>query len=237
MTGIHVAALIAAGIVLAAAAALWLVFAKPQRRWLYVVLLAIQLPMSWAAFHFVRVPLDRWIAGAIADRGTYTLLTMFYAPLTEEPAKLWPLLLPFVWRRLGRENAAGIALALGIGFGIGEIGFLAERVARVPQMAGLPAFAFTGFIFERVLVCLWHPAFAAVTVAAAARRPALIPAALLGSMALHFLGNFPIYLASRNAFGLGAAGWQQALLGWTLIYAIAMALLLAWLGWRGRQPR
>lgn len=237
MAGIYVAALIAAGIVLSAAVVLWLVFARPERRWLYALLLALELPMSWAAFHYFRVPLDGWLTGAVADRGTYALLTMFYAPLTEEPAKLWPLLLPFVWRRLGRENAAGVALALGIGFGLGEIAFLAERVARVPAMAGLSAFAFNGFVFERVLVCIWHPAFAAVTVAAAARKPALIPLALLGSIALHFLGNFPIFLAARDAFGLGRAGWQEALLAWTLIYAVLSGLLLAWLAWRGRQPR
>lgn len=237
MPGLYVAALAAAGIVLAAAVALWLVFAKPERRWLYALLLALELPMSWAAFRYLRAPLDGWLAGAVADRGAYALLAMLYAPLTEEPAKLWPLLLPFVWRRLGRDNAAGIALALGIGFGLGEIGFLAEQVARAPAIAALPPEAFAGFVFERVLVCVWHPAFVAVTVAAAARRPALLPAGLLGAMALHFVGNFPIYLAARDAFGLGRAGWQQALLAWTLIYAVLMGMLLAWLAWRGRQPR
>jgi hypothetical protein len=237
MAGVYVAALIAAGIVLSAGIVLCLAFVRPERRWLYALLLVLQLPMSWAAYHYLRAPLDGWLAGAVADRGTYALLAMLYAPVTEEPAKLWPLLLPFVWRRLGRENAVGVALALGLGFGIGEIGFLAESVARAPAMAELSAFAFHGFIFERVLVCVWHPAFTAVTVAVAARKPALIPLGLLGSMALHYLGNFPIYLAVRDAFGLGHAGWQQALLAWTLIYAVLMGLLLAWLVWRGRRPR
>ena len=237
MAGIHTAALIAAGIVLAAGLALLLVLGKPQRRWLYAVLLLLQLPMSAAAFYYLRVPLDGWLSAAVADRGTYSLLAMLYAPLTEEPAKLWPLLLPFVRRRLGRENAVGVALALGLGFGIGEIGFLAERVARTPSLAALSWFAFTPFIVERVLVCVWHPAFAAVTVAAAARRPALVPVALLGSMALHFIGNFPIFLGARDVLGLGREGWQAALFGWTLFYAVLMALLLAWLRWRGRKAR
>jgi hypothetical protein len=237
MAGIDAAALIAAGIALAAATALLFVVARPGRRWLYVVLFLLQLPMSAAAFHYLRVPLDGWLSGAIADRAVYTFVTLVYAPLTEEPAKLWPLALPFVWRRLGRENAAGVALALGIGFGIGEIGFLAERLARAPALAALSWFQFWGFIYERVLVCVWHAGFAAVTVAAAARRPALIPAALLGSMALHYLGNFPIYLASRDVLGLGRAGWQSAMLAWTLIYAALMALLLAGLARRGRATR
>jgi hypothetical protein len=237
MAGIHTAALIAASLVLAAAAILLLVFAKPERRWLYVALLVLELPMSAAAFHYLRLPLDGWLSGAIADRAVYTFVTLLYAPLTEEPAKLWPLLLPFVWRRLGRENAVGVALALGIGFGIGEIAFLAERIAQMPALASLSWFAFLGFVFERVLVCIWHPAFTAVTVAAAARRPTLVPAALLGSMALHYVGNFPIYLASRDVFGLGREGWQSAMLAWTLVYAALMGLLLAWLAWRGRLAR
>jgi hypothetical protein len=237
MQGIYVAALIAAGVALAAALALLLAFAKPGRRWLYVALLAIELPMSAAAFYLVRAPLDGWVSAAVPDRALYTFVTLFYAPLTEEPAKLWPLLLPFVWRRLGRENAVGLALALGLGFGIGEIAFLAERLARAPSLAALSWFAFNGFIFERVLICVWHPAFAAVTVVAAARRPALAPLALLGSMALHFVGNFPIFLASRNALGLGRETWQTALLGWTLVYSVLMALLLAWLWRRGRVAR
>jgi hypothetical protein len=237
MAGIYIVALIAAGIVLAVAAALLFVFAKPGRRWLYLVLFLLQLPMSAAAFHYVRVPLDGWVSAAIADRTTYTLVTLFYAPLTEEPAKLWPLLLPFVWRRLGRENAVGVALALGVGFGAGEIAFLAEQFARTPALAALPWDQLLGFVYERVLVCIWHPGFVAVTVAAAARRPALIPAALLGAMALHYLGNFPIYLAARDVFGLGRETWQLAVLGWTLVYAVLMALLLAWLAWSGRRAR
>jgi hypothetical protein len=237
MPGLYVAALIAAGIALAGARVLLLVFAKPGRRWLFVVLLAVELPMSAAAFHLLRVPLDGWLSPAISDRALYTFLTLFYAPLTEEPAKLWPLLLPFVWRRLDRANAVGVALALGIGFGIGEIAFLAERLGRAPAVAALSWFAFNGFVFERVLVCVWHAAFVAVTVVAAARRPALAPLALVGSMALHFAGNFPIFLAARNTFGLGREQWQMALLGWTLVYTVLMALLLAWLWWRGRVAR
>src|SRR5689334_13356331 len=133
MAGIYIAALIAAGLALAAALPLLFVFARPERRWFYAMLLVLELPMSAAALLYVRAPLDGWLAGMIADPATRTLVSTFYAPLTEEPAKLWPLLLPFVWRRLERANAVGVALALGIGFGIGEIGFLADRIARMPS--------------------------------------------------------------------------------------------------------
>jgi len=56
-------------------------------------------------------------------------------------------------------------------------------------------------------------------------------------MALHFVGNFRSYLAARDAFDLGREGWQMAQLGWTLVYTVSMALLLAWLWRRGRVAR
>ena len=68
MAGVYVAALIAAGIVLSAGIVLCLAFVRPERRWLYALLLVLQLPMSWAAYHYLRAPLDGWLAGAVADR-------------------------------------------------------------------------------------------------------------------------------------------------------------------------
>lgn len=229
MPGIYIAALVAAALALAIIGGFLVKGAVPAERPLHLALLVLQLPMSWLAFEYVRVPLDAWIRPLIADRATYGVVTLFYAPLTEEPAKLWPLLLPFVWRHLRRENAVRVALALGLGFGLGEIAFLAARVAAVPATAPLPWYAFGGFIAERLMVCLWHAAFTAVTVAAAAHALARVPAAFLGSAALHFLGNFPIYLAALRLFGLDAGAWQLLLFAWTVVYTVAMAFLLAFL--------
>ncbi len=236
MAGIYIAGLIAVAMALAAVGAILAVFDR-RRWWLYALLLLVELPMSAAAFYYLRVPLDGWVKTLIAEREAYAFVTTFYAPLTEEPAKLWPLLMPLVWRRLALSNALAIALALGAGFGIGEIGFLADRVAQSPAMAKLPWGAFLPFILERVLVCVWHAGFVAVTVYAAARRPALVPLAVLGSMALHFVGNFPIYLGARNAFALGREAWQLALFAWTLVYTMAMAAVLVFVWLRGRAAR
>lgn len=229
MPGIYIAAIAAATLAALVAGSFLLKGAAGAERRLYLALILLQLPMSWAAFEYVRVPLDAWLRPLIADRQAYGFLTLFYAPLTEEPAKLWPLLLPFVWRRVRRENALRVALALGLGFGLGEIAFLAARVAASPAMAPLPWYMFGGFIAERLMVCLWHAAFTAVTVAAAAYSRARVPAAFAGSAALHFLGNFPIYLAALRLFGLGAAAWQIVLFAWTVVYTVAMAILIVFL--------
>ncbi|HEY7610986.1 MAG TPA: hypothetical protein VIF14_17295 [Alphaproteobacteria bacterium] len=229
MTGIYIAAIVASALALAVMGGFLVKGASPGERRFYGGLLLLQLPMSWLAFEYVRVPLDSWIRSLIADRETYSIVTLFYAPFTEEPAKLWPLLLPWVWRRLNRANAVRVALALGLGFGIGEIAFLAARLASVPAMAALPWYGFGGFVAERLMVCLWHAAFTAVTVTAAALSAKRIPIGFLGSAALHFIGNFPIFLASLRLFGLGVPEWQLLLLGWTVVYAVAMALLLVFL--------
>jgi hypothetical protein len=234
MPGIYIAAVVAGALALAFAAPFFFLSGGRRRRWLPVLLLVLQLPMAAAAFRFLRVPLDGWIKSVVADPQTYTIVTLFYAPLTEEPAKLWPIFLPFVWRHLRSENAMRLALALGLGFGIGEIGFLAERLARTPALAALPWSAFGGFVIERVLVCVWHAAFVAVPVFAAARRPALIPLALLAAMALHFIGNFPIYLSAIGAFGIAREVWPLAVFGWTILYTIVLALLMAFLWTRPR---
>jgi len=229
MPGIYIAGVVAAVIALLVIGSFLVKGASPAERRLYLALILLQLPMSWLAFEYVRVPLDAWLRPLIADRDTYGALTLFYAPLTEEPAKLWPLLLPFVWRHLRRENAVRVALALGLGFGLGEIAFLAARVAASPAMAPLPWHVFGGFIAERLMVCLWHVAFTTVTVAAAAYALARVPAAFAGSAALHFLGNFPIYLAALRLFGLGPAEWQLLLFAWTIAYTVAMAFLIFFL--------
>src|SRR6185369_3864444 len=111
MPGIYIAAIAASVIALAAFGSFLVRGANPGERLLYAALVVLELPMSWLAFEYVRLPLDALIRPAIADRDTYNLVTLFYAPLTEELAKLWPLVLPWVWRRLSRANAVRVALA------------------------------------------------------------------------------------------------------------------------------
>src|SRR5689334_21378340 len=88
--------------------ALW-VIAPRDERLLLALLLALELPMSVGTYYLVRLRLDGLIHRLLGDAGVYRWLTTLYAPLTEEPAKLWPLLIPLISRRIGREDAVRAA--------------------------------------------------------------------------------------------------------------------------------
>ena len=93
--------------------------ANPRLLWLAAL---IVLPLEPAAFYFVRVPLDHWLTGVLgSDSVILHWLVTFYAPLTEEPAKLVPLLIPAIRRDISRANVGRYALAIGLGFAIGEM--------------------------------------------------------------------------------------------------------------------
>ena len=135
-----------------------------------------------------------------------TTLALFYAPLTEEPAKWLVLLLPFVRRGLDAESAIPLALAIGVGFGIGELWFIAQQVARVPEYAAVPFYMFTGFLGERFAVCFLHGAFIAYAVRQLAERRSFLLGGLVG-IGLHFATNFPIFLISYGFRLIDSAGF------------------------------
>src|SRR5436190_1056490 len=101
-------------------AALWKVTPRTERK-LAALCLVGTLPMCWVMFHGVRIPLNSWLTSVLGDGELMRWVRTAYAPLTEEPAKLWPLVLPWVRRAITRESVGRFALALGLGFGLGEI--------------------------------------------------------------------------------------------------------------------
>ncbi len=206
---------------------------RPERAFLSRLVLLL-LPMCALAFHGVRMPLDHALASVLAGNpDLYAFIKVLYAPLTEEPAKLWPLLIPWVWRRVTRENLVRVALAIGLGFGIGEAWTVAGLLAGEPAIAHLPWYALGGFISERFMVCILHAGFtgAALYFIRTRRR---VGTGLACAMLLHFIGNFPIYLAQQVFPDLGPVVWQVLLGLWVLFYWLLMAALLAGLaGGRG----
>ena len=125
--------------------------------WGVLVLAAVvALPLEPLALYLVRLPLHGWLSATLGPSALLTALTLFYAPLTEEPAKWLTLLLPPIRRRLRPDNAVAIALAVGMGFGIGELWLLALQIANIPALAALPFYAFGGFLVERAVVCFIH---------------------------------------------------------------------------------
>ena len=188
------------------------------------------LPLQPLVFYFVRIPLDHWLVAQLGSASaTYGWLTTFYAPLTEEPAKLVPLFIPVIYRDISATNFVRYALAIGLGFAIGEMWFIADRVARVPALGALPFYQFGGYVTERLMVCVFHATFVSVALWRLRRRLAL---GIAGAMAMHWLGNFPIFLMARNAGSLGHPFWAVACQCWVWSYFIAALALLFYFGFR-----
>ncbi|MFN0054669.1 MAG: hypothetical protein ACKV0T_21055 [Planctomycetales bacterium] len=202
-----------------------LFYRSPRSTW-WVLALAIlvQLPMCAAAYYGVRVPLQEGVQKLVGEGDLFGFLTTFSAPLTEEPAKLWPLLIPLFRRFATNENRVRLAMALGLGFGLGEIWFLAHVIfTKDPQSAGLPWYQLGGFLNERFMVCLMHGVFTATALYVGGWR------GFVGACVLHYLVNFPIYLGKIDAGGLGKETYQVLLSLWVAIYFIGMLALLAFM--------
>jgi hypothetical protein len=226
MRGIYIAACITTVAAVAIFGTIaWRMKKRADGRWLLLACLMV-LPMQPLAFYLVRVPLDGWLGGLLGKgSGLYQFLTTFYAPLTEEPAKLVPLLVPAIFRDVRRENFVRYAVAIGLGFGIGELWFIAERVSHDPQLGNLPFYYYGGFFGERLSVCVLHAAFVAVSLRQLRDR---FPLGLAGAMALHYFGNFPIFLMVKNAFGWSTGAWRVIVTVWLQLYLLGGILLLAY---------
>jgi hypothetical protein len=228
--GISIAALLTSLLALAAVGTILWQVTRAEDRALVLLLLAVALPLSPATYFGVRKPLDRFLQAQLGKESpALTAARLCYAPLTEEPAKLVPLLVlltPPFRGRLTKDSAVSIALACGLGFAIGEIWLVASFVAGDEKVAHLPFSMFGGFLSERIQTCLIHPAFTVVTVAALARGWRWFPLGLLGSMALHFLGNVPIYLMQIDAGGLGKPTWQTFVGLWVAGFTVGSLVLL-----------
>jgi len=192
MSGIEVASLIAAAMSVAVYGGA-LIWASPRSEWQRLALAAAAaLTLPILAYHGVRTPIEQ----VFGPPGGTLWLRAILPPLIEEPAKLLPVLLPVLARAVTRENAWRFGVALGLGFGLGEIALLVQLLRPVQAVMGAPWTALTGFISERYIVCLTHGAFTAAALAVwlAAARP--FWHGLLAAMALHFIANLPIALAS-----------------------------------------
>jgi hypothetical protein len=227
MPGIVIAALIVAGAATFLYGGVLIWRAAPAERRLLVACYVLQLPVSMAMFYLVRLPLDRAVVHPLLGDGTvYWWGRLLYAPLTEEPGKLWPLLIPWIARAVTAENATRVAMALGLGFGVGEIALIADFVLASPDMAALPWHQFGGFVSERFLVCLIHGLFTAMALLGWKRWRAGFAGGLALGMLLHLLGNLPILLAAAGLLGSEPTLRAAIIQLWIVAFWIAAAMLL-----------
>lgn len=186
----------------------------------------IVLPLQPLAFYCVRLPFDHWVVAHLdAKSAAYFWLRTFYAPLTEEPAKLVPLLIPAIRRDIRPENFARYALAIGLGFAIGEMGFVADRVARAPQFVHLPFYQFGGYFSERLMTCVFHSAFVSLSLWRLRRKFIL---GFAGAAAAHWVGNFPLVLLDPHIGHLSKVARVAIVEGWLWACFFFALALLSW---------
>jgi hypothetical protein len=220
--GILIAAAITTVIAAVAVGVLILKLSKREDWGVLALALLYAVPAQPVAFYYIRLPLHELLTQWLGAGALLTAITLFYAPITEEPAKWLALGVPSIRKALKPENAIAIALSVGLGFGVGEIWFLAAKLYPSPQIAALPFWAFGGFLGERLMVCFIHGAFVAFFFKRYAEGRSVALPALLG-IAMHFALNFPIYLSSINPGSLGAENWGILI---ALYLAVATLLLL-----------
>lgn len=177
------------------------VMAERHRRLAWLMVLT--LPLSFAVNAWVKKPLLLAVARAagVGPRPGapfwFLAFVLFLSPVTEEAIKVLPLLAGRVRAAVGERGTAFWAgLALGAGFGIGEIWFVARGVARSPELAGYPFWAYTGFLTERVIVVYAHAVMTAVLVTAAAAGRA--GRGYLAAVGLHALLNLGALLGGAG---------------------------------------
>ncbi len=203
----------------------WRLTPAPERRWMALFFLAA-LPMSWLAYHEVRLPLDEWLKAQIGGGDFLAWLRTVYAPLTEEPAKLWPLLIAWLRWKVNHDNVARVAMALGLGFAVGEVFTVAGLVQEhQPKLAALPWYQLSGFMVERWMTCFIHSGLVAISLAVWKRGPGLIPGLFL-AMVAHYLANFPITMAQRGWLGHSFVVSQTIVGLWLVGCCIAAVVLL-----------
>ena len=226
---LYIAAIITSMLSIAVIGGLLFIRTPQEDRGLLGLLVVVMLPMNALAFFCVRIPLDNWLTGLLGKQSElYQLIRTLYAPITEELAKLWPLLIPLLFIRMKRIPVHRVALAIGLGFGVGEAWTVASLLAKSPEIANYHWYMLGGYMTERMMVCVMHAAFTASALVLMLKYKRIL-LGLLVCMLLHFLGNFPIFLAGKNAFGLGHQAWQIMLQLWVFAYFLLMGSFLAFL--------
>lgn len=222
---------------------LWQFCPRDDRRSWVLALLAIGLFMSPVAFYAVRQPfligpLEPILKQPGWNVGGWSIVRdavrLSFAPLTEEPAKLFPWL---VLLAMGaplmptRRMIAPVALAAGLGFAVGEIWLVARLIAQAndPKFAGLPWYSFGGFLSERLMTCLTHALLTLPAVVLSRRGWKWSAIGLSLGMMLHWIANAPIVLMHRGVFGWKPEVWSLLVQLWVVLFFVMglVALIVA----------
>lgn len=131
----------------------------------FFLLVGFSLPFSFIVNQFVKEPIGASLQELFHltrdwrnSPWWFLVILLFISPFTEEAIKLFPVLVTPIKKRLrSYSEAFGVGFALGLGFGIGEIWYIAWSIFEEDtQMASLAFYKFGGFMGERLLVCFIH---------------------------------------------------------------------------------
>lgn len=209
--------------------------AKPKTLRILLTASACTLPMCWVMFHFIRLPIDQWLLRTSPNDNVLFWIRAAYAPVTEEPAKLWPLVFPFIRRSLTSHNLAFFAIALGSGFAVGEVFTVADLIQnKMPHIAGLPWYHLFGFISERLMTVAIHSGVTATALLVMSRGAGLI-AGLSASVSLHFIVNLPIALSKSGWFESSPLTALVVLQIWITLCCISSVTFLLWISGGDRE--
>ena len=150
----------------------------------------------------------------------FAALVLLVVGISEEAIKLLPLLAPEVRRVLGtRGSAEPLAFAIGLGFAVGEIWYLAYRIhVNDPASAGLPFYMLGGFVTERIATLTIHSFLVMLPLRAWQNGAASFLRWTAGAMLAHALIDTTAMLYQMKV--VGAAVATLVLLGLTLACAI-----------------
>ncbi len=237
MVPAHLATAITAVLVAAFWFALYRLMAGSERRLAWTALLTV--PLSLVVNLWVKAPVYRAVASVagVAPEAALAALPLWFLafrlllpPVTEEAVKVLPLLARTLRARLGDGRAAlWLGMYLGLGFGIGEIGYLGWRLGEVPALAGYPVWMYYGFLTERLLATFGHGVMTAVTLTGARSGARGATAGYLAAVGLHALGNLGALLGKMGTIGPAAT---QA-----TVIAAFLLLVLVFLRLHGRSAR
>jgi len=208
---------IAAAIATAASLGAWgsLLYIMSGRQKGAFALVALALPFSALINILVKAPLGGALVSLAgiplplspATPVWFLATILFLSPLTEEAIKLAPLA-PSALRERFLPSALYAGMAAGIGFGIGEIWYLAWGISTVPAYASYPFYYFTGFMEERFLVVFLHGAMTAIAACMLPRGAGKAVQGYLVAVCLHAFVNLGALLYQIGAMGVEASSYS-----------------------------
>lgn len=201
--------------------------AQGLRRFAWVIL--VGLPLPFVVNPLIKDPLIGWLgqtANITQGLGTATpfwflIFLLLLSPIFEEAIKALPVLIPPLRRFLGSKmDSLWAGLALGFGFGLGEILYLAWTINNTPVYASYPWFAFTGFFSERLISTFAHGLMTAIVVSGFQRGGKKAIYGYLGGVGLHTLFNLGFFLNL-----LGIVSYTIVVVGWVFCLTVGLVAI------------